>query len=195
MAQYCKPLRLGFLFLTLSPILSQNMASVKEIDMTMKRIRASLLRAIKKTGHTGQVPSFCTRFLPHSACFLSLPILSPCRQNMPWSETTEGMTQQMAEGLCKELPLISGTAFDTVTLLILRCRGCTVLALMSDAHSTPFTAASSQMVKWELNSESSDISNWLQTETVVEGVKFTGKVSQKPDDSAVNSTCIAARES
>ena len=51
------------------------------------------------------------------------------------------------------------------------------------------------MVKWELNSESSDISNWLQTETVVEGVKFTGKVSQKPDDSAVNSTCIAARES
>ena len=101
----------------------------------------------------------------------------------------------LAEGLCKELPLISGTAFDTVTLLILRCRGCTVLALMSDAHSTPFTAASSQMVKWELNSESCDISNWLQTETVVEGVKFTGKVSQKPDDSAVNSTCIAARES
>jgi hypothetical protein len=51
------------------------------------------------------------------------------------------------------------------------------------------------MVKWELNSESSDISNWLQTETVVEGVKFTGKVSQKPDDSAVSSTCIAARVS
>jgi hypothetical protein len=59
---------------------------------------------------------------------------------------------------------------------------------MSDAHSTPFTAASSQMVKWELNSESSDISNWLKTETVVQGVKFTGKVSQKPDDSAVSST-------
>ena len=43
MVQYCKTLRLGFLFLTLSPVLSQNMASVKEIDMTMKRIRASLI--------------------------------------------------------------------------------------------------------------------------------------------------------
>ena len=131
MVQYCKTLRLGFLLLTLSLVLSQNMASMKEIDMTLKRIRASLLRAIKKTGHTGQVPSFCTRFLPHSACFLSLPILSPCRQNMPWSETTEGMTQQMAEGLCKELPLISGDCIrhsESSDLALPRLRA--VLALM-----------------------------------------------------------------
>jgi len=29
------------------------MASLKEIDATMKRIRASILRTVKKTGHNG----------------------------------------------------------------------------------------------------------------------------------------------
>ena len=53
----------------------------KEVDAVRKRIRANVLRTVKKTGHN--------------------------HANMPWTEVVEGMTPDMADTLCADLPLSS----------------------------------------------------------------------------------------
>ena len=57
--------------------------SGKEVDAVRNRIRANVLRIVKKTGHN--------------------------HANMPWTEVVECMTLDMADALCADLPLTHAT--------------------------------------------------------------------------------------
>lgn len=41
-------------------------------------------------------------------CMMQKLYMSRCSENMPWSEISEGMTSEMAEALCADLPCSSG---------------------------------------------------------------------------------------
>jgi hypothetical protein len=92
--------------------------------------------------------------------------MSSCSENMPWIEISEGMTSEMAEALCADLPCSSGQ--NPASPL------CTSF---SENLTRGFFSDSKVMKKWELCNKygGTSIAEWLCHDAVVDNVKFNGK--------------------